>query len=93
VPAPDLRSRVRPLFLQADGKTARPTKVIYDVLGWLLTMTTLNYICTSFVLLSATSALALYKSLYYSTHLATVALLVIFSVLPAKKAPKAVKTA
>jgi lysophospholipid acyltransferase len=80
-----LRQLLRPLFLLADGKTATSAKWLYDVVGWVVTMATLNYICASFVLLSWGTSIALYQSLFFCIHVAAAALLVLFSLVPAKK--------
>lgn len=80
---------MRPRFLKADGKTGTSAKIIYDVVGWFVTMNTLNYICTSFVLLSWSTSLQVYASLYYFIHIATIILLLLSYVVPVKKEPRA----
>ena len=88
-----LRQIVRPRFLKADGKTGTSAKIVYDVVGWFVTMNTLNYICTSFVLLSWSTSLQVYASLYYFIHIATIILLLLSYVVPVKKEPRAASAA
>ena len=80
-----LRQTLRPLFVKADGVTPTSLKVVYDVVGWFVTMNTLNFICTSFALLSGDAAIQIYTDLYFIMHLAAIAVVALSFVVPAPK--------
>jgi len=72
----DLRRKVRPWFLQKDGKP-KATKPYYDVAGFAFTQAALSYIAVSFVLLGPSRAFTVYESLYYIGHILIFGLFVI----------------
>lgn len=65
--AREVRRRFRPLFVVRDGKTetAKPTKVVYDVVSALATSTSVAYIGVAFILLSWESALHVFNNTYW----------------------------
>lgn len=40
--------RIRPLFMEADGKTPKGSKWLYEVFSWLCTTLIMNYLATAF---------------------------------------------
>ena len=52
-----IRRHLRPMFMQADDKPG-PFKVVYDVLGWVVTIFVLNYCSVTFVLLTLDNSCA-----------------------------------
>ncbi|KJE92069.1 hypothetical protein CAOG_03096 [Capsaspora owczarzaki ATCC 30864] len=67
--ARNLRRRFRPLVMEADGKTPKPTKVAYDAAGWFVTQFTLDYICAAFIILTIEDSLNFYESIYFCGHI------------------------
>lgn len=45
------RRNLRPIFLEADGKTPKPTKKFYDVISYLVTQLAFGFVCQPFVIL------------------------------------------
>lgn len=82
-----IRKNIRPLFLKEDGKTGKPTKIIYDILGWFSSIFILNYICAAFVLLTFERTVRFYTSVYFFGHIGIVLALVLFT-LYEKQLPK-----
>jgi len=66
------RQRLRPWAIRLDSisKVGFSMKMAYDALGWLATITLLNYIVVPFILLDAQKTWAVYKSLYFCGHIA-----------------------
>jgi len=70
--AKDLRRKIRPLFLEKDGVTPKATKVVYDVVGTILTMAVLTYTAVSFVLLVPSLAWRVYSSMYHVGYIVVI---------------------
>lgn len=45
------RRNLRPIFLQADGKTPKSTKVFYDIVSYFVTQLAFGFVCQPFVIL------------------------------------------
>ncbi|KAI8824236.1 MBOAT, membrane-bound O-acyltransferase family-domain-containing protein [Fimicolochytrium jonesii] len=65
-----MRRNVRPLFL-GQSKLA-PYKPVYDVLGWAVTLFSVNYMAAPFILHSVANSLELWGTLNYSVHIALI---------------------
>jgi len=71
-----IRATLRPRAI-AMGPTV---KIIYDVLGWVVTIGTRDYFILSFVLLEFSASIRLYRAMYFFVHvLSGVAAVVFFS--------------
>jgi len=83
-----IRSKVRPYFVQDDGKTPKKRKMIYDFLGFLLTYSFVSYAVIPFMVLKASDTLIAWKALKYYGH-AMIAFGLIFAlIVPRKKTLK-----
>lgn len=72
------RRNFRPIFLEADGKTGRPSKTIYDIVGFFVTQITLAYLVQPFYFLDWNKSLQVWGSVYYFVHIGIVITLVLF---------------
>jgi len=66
-----IRRSIRAWFVEADGKTPKQTKPIYDIVCTLVTAFTLNYTMAPFVLLGFEYSVRLWSSLYFIGHVGT----------------------
>eukprot|EP01095_Lingulamoeba_sp_RSL-Kostka_P018258 TRINITY_DN995_c0_g2_i1.p1 TRINITY_DN995_c0_g2~~TRINITY_DN995_c0_g2_i1.p1 ORF type:complete len:501 (-),score=134.73 TRINITY_DN995_c0_g2_i1:180-1682(-) len=60
-----MRRVLRPMFM----KQAKPLQVVYDIIGRVLTVLTLAYIGSSFLILDFWPAIEIYKGCYFIGHL------------------------
>ncbi|RHY19658.1 hypothetical protein DYB30_004269 [Aphanomyces astaci] len=84
--------RVRPWFLQEDGKTAGPFKAVYDVVGGLASVLALHYLVIPFQALSWENSLQALSNLKFSGHIILAVLYVLFHLVPVRKLKSAKKT-
>jgi lysophospholipid acyltransferase len=61
------RTRLRPFFLK-NGPLVR-FKIVYDLLGYIVTQVIINYVICPFILHSVTESHNLYMSVYYLGHI------------------------
>lgn len=80
-----IRSRVRPHFLEEDGKTPRASKLVYDVCGGVLTSLFISYVIIAFEILSVEKSMKLWGELYYFGHVLLVVALVGLQFVPKVK--------
>ncbi|KAF8227989.1 MBOAT-domain-containing protein [Tricholoma matsutake] len=62
------RSNIRPLLLPAPGQQPSVAKILYDVIGSLLSAAILNYAASPFMLLSASNSFTAWSRLAYYGH-------------------------
>jgi lysophospholipid acyltransferase len=82
--AKQFRRHVRPLFLNADGKTPGPYKRAYDVFGILATQLGFSYIVAPFIVLSFGSSLKVWARVGFYGHIAIILAMAFFNS-PGKK--------
>lgn len=66
-----LRSHLRPRFVSA---TTAQTPFVYNMLGMLLTQATINYLSMSFLLLTFSDSIMVWKELYFVVHIGILAI-------------------
>ncbi|GEQ71990.1 hypothetical protein JCM33374_g5676 [Metschnikowia sp. JCM 33374] len=59
------RRNFRPLFLEADGKTPKPSKKVYDLVCFVVTQLTFGFICQPFVILDFRRSLYCWATVYF----------------------------
>ncbi len=59
------RRNFRPIFLEADGKTPKPTKIVYDFVCWVNTQLAFGFFVQPFVILGFTKSLECWATVYY----------------------------
>lgn len=72
------RRNLRPIFLEADGKTPKPSKKIYDVVCFLVTQLTFGFVCQPFVILDFKKSLACWATVNYYVPVGTIITLFLF---------------
>lgn len=80
-----IKKKIRPYFMEDDGKTAKPTKAIYDILGMVTVSVTVNYWVIAFVEMDMKLSWAAYKSLYFFGHIGMPVVYVLLLLVPTKK--------
>ncbi|KAF9540746.1 lysophospholipid acyltransferase [Mortierella hygrophila] len=81
-----LRSHLRPRFVSA---TSGKTPAWYNIMGMLLTQSTINYLSVSFLLLTFTDSIEVWKNLYFVVHIGiTVVIVLVPVVFPVKRKSK-----
>jgi lysophospholipid acyltransferase len=85
------RKHIGPYFLSEGAPYAR-FRGFYTLMGTLSTMLTLNYYGLSFVVLSWSDSIALWKSLYFCGHVLHISALILVPMLPRYKAADGKKT-
>lgn len=94
------RRNIRPIFLEADGKTPKPSKKIYDVVSWVVTQLAFGYIVQPFMILDFGRSFQCWLTVYFYVPIVTAITLFLFkgpykkqvvaycqSLAPAKEAP------
>lgn len=72
------RRNFRPIFLQADGKTPKSNKFIYDIVCYLVTQLALGQAVQPFVLLDLGTSLYAWAICYYFVHIGIAVSLFLF---------------
>lgn len=72
------RRNIRPIFLEADGKTAKPSKKYYDVLSWVVTHLALGVAVQPFVILDLNKSIYAWSTVYFYPHILTALTLFLF---------------
>lgn len=81
-----LRAHLRPRFASA---TTGKTPLWYNAMGMLITQASINYLSMSFLILSFTESLELWKDLYFVVHIGVIAIIVLTPILfPVKRKSK-----
>lgn len=80
-----VRTKLRPHFLQEDGKTPRPAKRLYDLAGLVLTYLWICYAVISFKVLTVARTFELWGELYYFGHAILLVPLVVLPFIPKAK--------
>ncbi|KAF9920920.1 lysophospholipid acyltransferase, partial [Modicella reniformis] len=73
-----LRAHLRPRFVSA---TTGKTPLWYNMMGMLITQVSLNYLSMSFLILSLSESLGLWKDLYFVVHIGIIATILLTPVL------------
>jgi len=85
-----MNQKVRPYFMEADGKTPKATKPLYDFLGWVANQSLTNTIVLPFLVMQMACAIEIIKRLHFIPYLVILTSLVVLTLLPdptkAKKA-------
>jgi lysophospholipid acyltransferase len=82
--AKQFRRHVRPLFLNADGKTPGPYKRAYDIFGILATQLAFSYIVAPFIMLSFASSIKVWARVWFYGHVGILIAMAFFNS-PGKK--------
>ncbi|KAK9688448.1 Lysophospholipid acyltransferase [Basidiobolus ranarum] len=93
--AAKMRKTVRPYFLQPDMKTPTSGKVVYDLLSWFATQTTINYLTMSFLILSFKESIIIWSANYFIGHVIILSMMAFFALArpkPWSQAPKPTHT-
>jgi lysophospholipid acyltransferase len=72
-----LRRKIRPIFLTERYSALKPA---YDFAGWFVTQSVVNYLATSFLLLTLKASLRVWASVYFVWHIAIIFLYIFFSI-------------
>lgn len=88
-----IRQKVRPYFMEEDGKTPKSVKVLYDLGGLVLTHCWICYCAIPFKVLTVKDTLELWGKLYYIGHVILLIPLVVLPLLPSKRLSKPPRTA
>lgn len=72
------RRNLRPIFLEADGKTSKSSKKIYDLVCYLVTQLAFGYAVLPFVILDFKNSIYAWKVGYFYVHIATAITLLLF---------------
>jgi lysophospholipid acyltransferase len=68
-----MRRTFRPIVTPNNAEiVSSPSKRIYDIIGWFITQTTINYIAAPFQLLSFSASLSVWHSNAYVMHIAMI---------------------
>jgi hypothetical protein len=79
--------RVRPYFLEKDGSSGLKKK-FYDLVSLISTLLCMHYFVMPFQAMSLENSLASLKNTYFAGHITCAVLYVVFSLVPAPRAPK-----
>lgn len=79
------RRHVRPYFMTPSGDAPLASKWIYDLVGMISTSIVVNYLATSFVVLSWEDAINGFAALRFSGHAAMVSAYLLLSAVPVRK--------
>ena len=60
---------MRPYFLPPPGASSSPSKRLYDVVGWFMVQTNLNYLVSSFMLLSFKRCITAWSRMGWYSHI------------------------
>ncbi|KAK6202743.1 MBOAT, membrane-bound O-acyltransferase family-domain-containing protein [Scheffersomyces amazonensis] len=71
------RRHLRPIFLQADGKSAKPSKKYYDIVCYIITQLSIGYLAQPFVFLDFPRSVKAWTTCYF--YLPIISILVIFA--------------
>jgi len=80
----EARRRFRHHFVNADG-TDKPTKIIYDVLGWAFSISNISFGGGAFLVLSWDRAISFWSSVYFIPAIACVVGFFVISAMPVPK--------
>lgn len=72
------RRNFRPIFMQADGKTPKSTKIVYDVICYFVTQLTFGQATQPFVILDFKQSLYAWSTCYYFIHIGMIVTLFLF---------------
>ncbi|KAM9902876.1 hypothetical protein OXX69_008140 [Metschnikowia pulcherrima] len=59
------RRNFRPMFMEADGKTPKPSKRLYDIVCYFVTQLTFGFVCQPFVILDFRQSLYCWMTVYF----------------------------
>ncbi|KAG7192757.1 lysophospholipid acyltransferase [Scheffersomyces spartinae] len=62
------RRNFRPIFMEADGKTPKPTKVFYDIISYIITQLAFGYAVQPFVILDFGKSIYCWFTVYFWLH-------------------------
>lgn len=71
--------KVRPMFMQSDGKTPGSNKWLYDIASWLATTFCMNYLATVFQMLSWERSVIAWRAMYGCGHIGMIVLYIVFA--------------
>lgn len=72
------RRNFRPIFLEADGKTPKPSKMLYDFVCLVVTQLSFGFVCQPFVILDLRKSLYCWSTVNFYVPVATVVTLFLF---------------
>ncbi|EGW33022.1 uncharacterized protein SPAPADRAFT_60345 [Spathaspora passalidarum NRRL Y-27907] len=72
------RKYLRPIFMEADGKTGKPTKKLYDFLCWICTQLAFGFYTQPFMILKLGPSLYAWSTVYYYQVFITLLTLFLF---------------
>ncbi|QFZ28994.1 putative lysophospholipid acyltransferase [Clavispora lusitaniae] len=72
------RRNLRPIFLEADGKTPKKSKIVYDFVSWIVTQLAFGFVCQPFVILDLNKSLYCWSTVYFYIPIATAVTLFLF---------------
>lgn len=72
------RRNLRPMFLEADGKTPKPSKKIYDLITYFVTQLSFGFITQPFVILDFRKSLYCWSTVYFYVPIGTAITLFLF---------------
>lgn len=72
------RRNIRPIFLEADGKTPKRSKIYYDVVSYIVTQLAFGFIVQPFVILDFKKSVYCWSTVYFYVIIATAITLVAF---------------
>jgi len=84
----EMNAKIRPYFMQADGKTPKAIKVVYDWGGWFVNQSLTNTITLPFLVMQLASSIEILHRIYFIPHLVILGSLVVLKVLPTPGAKK-----
>ena len=77
-----IRQKVRPYFMEADGKTPTRFKIFYDFLGFVFTYFWTSYAIISYQVMHADKAFEIWGKLYFFGHIMLLIPLVVLPLIP-----------
>lgn len=72
------RKNLRPIFLEADGKTGKPSKTYYDLVCFFVTQLAFGVVVQPFVILDFKKSLYCWSVVYFCPHIITMITLFLF---------------
>ncbi|ODV80155.1 MBOAT-domain-containing protein [Suhomyces tanzawaensis NRRL Y-17324] len=72
------RRNFRPIFLEKDGKTAKPSKKYYDIVCYFVTQLSFGYIVQPFVVLDLKQSLYVWSTCYFYLHIGIIVTFFVF---------------
>jgi len=78
----EMQAKIRPYFMQADGKTPKSIKFVYDGLSLFANQSLCNTITLPFLVMQLASSIEILNRIYFIPHIVIVSSIVLLKVLP-----------